>query len=88
MTTSGVRSILGGHPRVVKRAPGRPEPVLGRKHHDGSRSQRGTEVAAPVFGLIESAKPCGVEPTAYLRRALRAVLADPETVTLPHALSN
>jgi transposase len=60
--------------------------VVGRKNHYGSRSQRGTEVAALFYSLIESAKLCGVEPKAYLLRALRAALANPGTVTLPHAL--
>ncbi|MGH8697533.1 MAG: IS66 family transposase [Burkholderiales bacterium] len=60
--------------------------VLGRKNHYGSRSQRGTEVAALFYSLIESAKLCGVEPKAYLLRATHAALASPGTVTLPHAL--
>src|SRR5262249_45736540 len=41
--------------------------VLGRKNHYGSRSERGTEVAALFYSLIESAKLAGVEPDAYLR---------------------
>ena len=60
--------------------------VIGRKNHYGSRSQRGTEVAALFYSLIESAKLCGVEPKAYLLQAARAALATPGTVTLPHAL--
>ena len=60
--------------------------VVGRKNHYGSRSQRGTEVAALFYSLIESAKLCGVEPKAYLLQAVRAALANPGTVTLPHAL--
>ena len=60
--------------------------VVGRKNHYGSRSQRGTEVAALFYSLIESAKLCGVEPKAYLLHATRAALATPGTVTLPHAL--
>ncbi len=60
--------------------------VLGRKNHYGSRSKRGTEVAALFYSLIESAKLCGVEPKAYLLQATRAALANPGTVTLPHAL--
>jgi len=60
--------------------------VLGRKNHYGSRSQRGTEVAALFYSLIESAKLCGVEPKAYLLRATHAALTTPGTVTLPHAL--
>jgi transposase len=60
--------------------------VVGRKNHYGSRSKRGTEVAALLYSLIESAKLCGVEPKAYLLQATRAALATPGTVTLPHAL--
>jgi transposase len=60
--------------------------VLGRKNHYGSRSKRGTEVAALFYSLIESAKLCGVEPKAYLLHATYAALRNPGTVTLPHAL--
>lgn len=60
--------------------------VIGRKNHYGSRSQRGTEVAALFYSLIESAKLCGVEPKAYLLHATTAALRNPGTVTLPHAL--
>jgi len=60
--------------------------VLGRKNHYGSRSRRGTEVAALFYSLIESAKLCGVDPKRYLLTATRAALADRATVTLPHTL--
>ena len=60
--------------------------VVGRKNHYGSRSPRGTEVAALFYSLIESAKLCGVEPKAYLLQATHAALATRGTVTLPHAL--
>ncbi len=43
--------------------------AVGRKNHYGSRSERGTRVAALFYSLIESAKLCGVEPRAYLREA-------------------
>jgi transposase len=61
--------------------------VIGRRNHYGSRSKRGAEVAALSYSLIESAKLCGVEPKTYLLRALRAALAAPGTVTLPHTLT-
>jgi hypothetical protein len=35
--------------------------AVGRKNHYGSRSDRGTRVAALSYSLIESAKLCGVE---------------------------
>ncbi len=60
--------------------------VLGRKNHYGSRSRRGTEVAALFYGLIESAKLSGVEPKGYLLYATRAALQNHGTVTLPRAL--
>jgi transposase len=58
-------------------------PVVGRKNHYGSRSLRGTEVAATFYSLVESAKLCGLEPRFYLRVAVRAGLRH-ETVPLPH----
>lgn len=57
--------------------------VLGRKNHYGSRSRRGTEVAAVFYSLLESAKLVGIEPKAYLRSATRAALRD-EPIPLPH----
>ncbi|MCI0568126.1 MAG: hypothetical protein L0Z52_08055 [Acidobacteria bacterium] len=60
--------------------------MVGRKNHYGSRSRRGTQVAALFYSLLESAKLCGVEPKAYLLAATRAVLVSLRTVTLPHTL--
>ena len=57
--------------------------VLGRKNHYGSRSERGTEVAALFYSLIESAKLAGVEPDAYLRTATRAAIRQ-LVIPLPH----
>ena len=57
--------------------------VVGRKNHYGSRSRRGTEVAAVMYSLLESAKLAGIEPKAYLRHAVSAVLRG-ETPPLPH----
>ena len=48
-------------------------PVVGRKNHYGSKSRRGTEVAATFYTVLETAKLVGVDPAAYLRAA---VLAD------------
>jgi hypothetical protein len=48
--------------------------VVGRKNHYASRSQRGTEVAALFYSLIESAKLAGVGPNTYLRAATMAAL--------------
>jgi len=60
--------------------------VVGRKNHYGSRSRRGTEVAALFYGLLESAKLAGVGPHTYLRAAVEAALRD-GAVLLPHELA-
>jgi len=60
--------------------------VVGRKNHYGSRSKRGTEVAAILYSLVETAKLAGAEPRAHLIHATRAALEQPGTVTLPHDL--
>jgi transposase len=52
-----------------------------RKNHCGSRSERGTRVAALFYSLIESAKLCGVEPRAYLREATLRAVGNPGTLT-------
>jgi transposase len=61
--------------------------ALGRKNHYGSRSERGTRVAALCYTLLESAKLAGVEPATYLAEATRRAIATPGTVTLPRDLA-
>ncbi len=61
-------------------------PVLGRKNHYGSRSQRGTEVAAILYSLCETAKIHGIDPRAYLLTAVKAAIHEPGTVTMPEDL--
>jgi len=58
-------------------------PVVGRKNHYGSKSQRGTEVAALFYSLIESTKLAGIDPVRYLRAAVEAALRDGQAL-LPH----
>jgi transposase len=60
--------------------------AVGRKNHYGSRSERGTQVAALCYTLLESAKLAGVDPARYLGEATRRAIANPGTVTLPHDL--
>jgi transposase len=60
--------------------------VVGRKNHYGSRSRRGTEVAALFYSLLETAKLVGVEPKNYLREAAHAALRG-QAVLLPHQLA-
>ena len=59
--------------------------VVGRKNHYGSRSKRGTEVAALFYGLIETAKLVGVEPRRYLLEAAVSTITR-NAVLLPHEL--
>jgi transposase len=61
---------------------------LGRKNHYGSKSRRGTEVAAILYSLLETAQLVGVEPKAYLTEATRRVIAHPDVIVLPHDLLN
>lgn len=57
--------------------------ALGRKNHYGSRSLRGTQVAAISYSLIETCILCGVDPEAYLRHVARAALRTPGIAILP-----
>lgn len=56
-------------------------PVVGRKNHYGSKSRRGTEVAATLYTILETTKLHGVNPTTYLTAALTA--ADRGVALLP-----
>jgi len=58
-------------------------PVLGRKNHYGSKSLRGTEVAALFYTLVESAKLVDVDPRTYIMAAALAALRGEPTL-LPH----
>lgn len=59
-------------------------PVVGRRNHFGSKSERGTQVAATFYTLIETAKLHGVDPAEYLLEAIRAT--DRNEVLLPWQL--
>lgn len=63
-------------------------PVVGRKNHYGSRSLRGTQVAALFYTLCETAKLAGGDPHAYLLRALYDAIARPGVVSYPEDLLN
>lgn len=60
--------------------------VVGRKNHYGSRSERGTQVAAILYSLIETAKHHGIPEGTYLRQAAEHALKNPGAVLLPHQL--
>lgn len=56
-------------------------PVVGRKNHYGSKSRRGTEVAATLYTVLETLKLHCKDPAAYLHAAILA--ADRGSVLLP-----
>jgi len=57
-------------------------PVIGRRNHHGSKTRRGTQTAATLYSLLESAKLASVDPAEYLAAAVRA--ARRAEVLLPH----
>ena len=59
-------------------------PVIGRKNHYGSKSERGTEVAALFYSLIGTCRMQGIDPSKYLRAAAETALKTPGAVLLPH----
>lgn len=61
-------------------------PVQGRKNHYGSRSRRGTDVAALFYSLTDSALLNGIDPREYLRVATIAAIRG-EPMPLPHELA-
>ena len=63
-------------------------PVVGRKNHYGSKSQRGTEVAATFYTLLETAKLEGVDPAAFLREAALADARGEELLPADFAAAN
>ena len=56
--------------------------VVGRKNHYGSRSRRGTEVAALFYTLFETAKLSGIDPHAHVLEAAKRAIRKPGTVAL------
>lgn len=61
--------------------------VVGRKNHYGSKSKRGTEVAAIFYTLFETAKLSNVDPRTYVTEAARRAIEKPGAVTLPSNLT-
>ena len=57
--------------------------AVGRKNHYGSKSLRGTEVAALFYSLIETCKRLGVDAGEYLKAAALRAIAEPGAVLLP-----
>jgi transposase len=61
-------------------------PVVGRKNHYGSKSRRGTEVAATLYSILETAKLQKIDPAAYVTAAIAA--ADRGETLLPWQFSS
>ena len=57
--------------------------VLGRKNHQGSRSERGTAVAAAFYSLVETCKLLDVDARDYLKAAAVQGIEKPGSVLLP-----
>ncbi|HNN97456.1 MAG TPA: IS66 family transposase [Pseudomonadota bacterium] len=51
--------------------------AVGRKNHYGSKSLRGTQVAATLYTLVETASRSGMDPGKYLLAAARHALRNP-----------
>ncbi|GEM_PF-6895616 len=51
--------------------------LVGRKNHHGSRSRRGTEVAALYYTLLGTARLGGVDPRTCLREAAVRAITEP-----------
>jgi transposase len=58
-------------------------PVVGRKNHYGSKSRRGTEIAAVFYTLLETAKLASVDPAKYLREAAVAAARGEALLPVP-----
>lgn len=65
-------------------------PVCGRKNHHGSKSKRGTEVAAVLYSIVESCKLVRLDPHAYLKAAAETALRSDgkEVHPLPHQVAD
>ena len=59
--------------------------VIGRKNHYGSRSERGTKVAAIMYTIMETAKLNGLDPFQWIVEAVYRRKIDPDVVPLPLA---
>lgn len=58
--------------------------VVGRKNHHGSKSRRGTEVAALFYSLIGTCRMLKIDPTKYLLAAATCAIETPGEILLPH----
>jgi hypothetical protein len=73
--------------RVVRQGVSRARRRGRPKKHYGSKSRRGTEVAALFYTLFETANRSGIDPRAYVTLAAKRAIADHSAVTLPSDLT-
>jgi hypothetical protein len=74
--------------RIPPCAGGRVLPSMSAKRNPyGSQSQRGTEVVARFYSLLETARLRGEDPGHSLRRAVLAAGSGPGTLMLPKSQS-
>jgi transposase len=59
------------------------QPVLGRKNHFCSRSERGARATAILYSLVETDRINGIDPAIYLLDAANAAIDKPGAITLP-----
>ncbi|MCB9758373.1 MAG: IS66 family transposase [Alphaproteobacteria bacterium] len=57
--------------------------VLGRKTYAGSRSEKGAQVAALFYSIVESCRLEGVDPRAFMNEAARRALLERDAAFLP-----
>ncbi len=57
--------------------------VIGRKNYAGSRSEKGTQVAALFYSIVETCRLQGIAPQAYLVAAARHALVDRGSALMP-----
>jgi transposase len=59
-------------------------PVLGRRNHLGSHSERGAHVSALFYSLMGSCRLARVSPAHYLKALVERTLANKDYTLLPH----
>jgi len=62
--------------------------VVGRKNFYGSKSLRGTQVAAVFYTLLETAARSGLDPRQYLLAAIHHALETPGAALLPWQMAS
>jgi transposase len=59
-------------------------PVMGRRNHLGSHSERGAHVSAVFYSLMGSCRLANVSPSRYLAELVKRALANDGATLLPH----